>query len=544
MLRCWSAVLAMLALTAYAPAISPPVRAPVAYVAVRSLDGLLADSHYLAPFLGGEETLKQVDAFLKTLIGGNGWAGADGQRPLGVYFLWPDNPNDLLAQRVPAVVFVPVADEQRFLGLLDKLGCRPCKAERGQHRLTVPQVGEVMLRFANGYAYAAEKAALLNGPFPDPKEFVPSSGRQPTLAARLRAERIPDSYKELLNGIAARFGQAIDQYMGGDRQPDESDAQFQQRQFYVNQAKQFVPKVVEFLGGQVIDQIRELSLEANVVAAEATLTLDLAVVPRKPDSTLAAFSRYAGRARSRFTNLLPSADWGAVAHFPAPQRADTLPNPETFGDIIRQQVPARYREAALQGVHIFFDTLAADGWDWCFVQLKSEPSRPGAILFGLKIRDGRKFDHLLRDTLRMLPAEQKGGFSIRWNHDRRGNARIHRIMEEGEKEDDYLAISEEVVFLGIGKGGLDAVRTALDRFGKEPAPPSPALRFEASGDFLLEDAAPQLLAQLRKAGARSDRAVLHARGSVRGGSELRLHLEITPYFLRLLRFWTGDEDKK
>jgi hypothetical protein len=544
MMRFCTTAVTLLVLSPCTLAFSLPPRAPVLTLAARSLDNLSADSRNLALLLGEKDTLKQMDAFFKTLTSEKGWAGLDGQRPLGVYFPWPDNPKVLLSLDVPAVAFLPITDQKAFLGLLNKLGCSPQMSLGGLIRLSVPEVGEVLVRFANGYAYAAQKPGLLRAPLPDPKEFLRGEARLPTLAARLYADRIPDNYKPLLSGVIERIGRAIDELVGGDRQPDESEVQFQQRQFYTNQIKQVVPQALEFLSSQVIGQVREVALDLNLDARQENFTLDLAVLPRKPDNELANLCRYAGRAQSRFAYLLPSADWGLTLHLPKPERADRLQNPEMFYDVIRQQVPARYREVVLQGDQILLNTLMADGLDGCVMQLGAGPGRPAAIVAGLKVREGQKLDYLLRDTLRMLPVEQRSSYSIRLNHHRHGKARIHQIRETSDKDDDYLAIRDELVLFGLGKESLGALRLALDGFGKAPPPPSPLLRFEASGHALLKDAPPEFLAHIQKAGARTDPSRLRARTSVSGGADLRIHFEVTPQLLQLLSLWATAEEKK
>jgi hypothetical protein len=193
---CSAAAGVVLALACVGAAPQPP--APVAVMTVKSADALLADLQYLAPFVGDEESAAQIQAFLR-LPGGQGLDGVDRQRLLGVYLHWPKKLADLTSPDLPAVYFVPVTDEARFLKLLEALGCQPRKAEQGLYRLTVPGGPALSLRFAHRFAYAATRPGLLRGQLPAPATLAPADGGPSTLALRVFAERIPrKAYERLI----------------------------------------------------------------------------------------------------------------------------------------------------------------------------------------------------------------------------------------------------------------------------------------------------------------------------------------------------------
>src|SRR5262249_1866923 len=111
------------------------VGAQVVVVTAKSVDGLLSDFTYLAPLVGQDELAKQVTAFLKDKTGEGGLAGLDTKRPLGAYLKWPNAVTDLASLDVPVVFFVPVTGEKAFLDLLQRLDCKPQKADADTHRV-------------------------------------------------------------------------------------------------------------------------------------------------------------------------------------------------------------------------------------------------------------------------------------------------------------------------------------------------------------------------------------------------------------------------
>src|SRR5436190_1248781 len=123
-----------------------PARAQIVVVTGRSVENLLADVRYLAPLVGQDDLVKQLDAFLKAATGDKGFDGVDVKRPFGLYVNWPDNITSLDSLKFPTVGFLPVTDEPRFVGLLEKLHCSPKKTGDGLYSLTAPVAGELFLR--------------------------------------------------------------------------------------------------------------------------------------------------------------------------------------------------------------------------------------------------------------------------------------------------------------------------------------------------------------------------------------------------------------
>src|SRR5262249_44130662 len=132
-----------------------PVSAQVATVTVKSVNALLYDCERLALWVGQEQRLAQVKAWLQLRTGDRGLDGVDGRRVLGAYLVELKKFGDLNSLDLPAVFFLPVVDEKRFVKLLEQLDCRPRPLEGGMYRVTVRGGPDLFLRFANRYAYAS-----------------------------------------------------------------------------------------------------------------------------------------------------------------------------------------------------------------------------------------------------------------------------------------------------------------------------------------------------------------------------------------------------
>src|SRR5262249_16460108 len=117
--------------------------------------------------------------------------GVDRKRSFGAILHWPEKGSVPTSLDLPVVYFVPIADEKLFLKMLERLHCRPRKADKGLYRLTIPGLPDLFLRFAHRYAFASTQQALVQGQLTDPATLVPAGRQQAALAVRLFVERIP-----------------------------------------------------------------------------------------------------------------------------------------------------------------------------------------------------------------------------------------------------------------------------------------------------------------------------------------------------------------
>jgi hypothetical protein len=155
------------------------------------------------------------------------------------------------------------------------------------------------------------------------------------------------------------------------------------------------------------------------------------------------------------------------------------------------------------------------------------------LLAGLKVRNGNKLDSLLRDAYKDLPTATKAGYAIRWGQERYAGARVHRVTRVGGQDlDGYLALRDDVVFLGLGKQGLAAVKDALDGFGKTAAAPTPLLRFDLRSSFFLENG--PFREAVEKALSSAEWDGINVQISVHGGKDIRLRVTMGAYVLKYL----------
>jgi hypothetical protein len=511
----------------------------IAVVASRSFERLLADFKFLAPLVGQEDWPKQLESFLKLTAEGKPLAGVDMKRPFGVYLNWPDQNADLAIFRIPAVGFIPVTDQHQFLELIKQFQCKVNKSARDTFRISLPgALPEMYFRFANRYAYAAFEPGSIQGNLPEPATFLPSAVSKSTLAFTLRSEQFPSDFgqavqrfiDETLRPILKRIDEEAQITLG---QLTESDPKYKELSALVHDfTTGGLPLALTKAVTGLIEETKEISWTIELDQIKNQLTMDLAVVPR-PSKELCKFIQYVGSARSRFSYVNKESALGLVVHVPWPQGVAALPESALANVLeLMRASDLKVRQAISKGLPILLATLPVDGFDFCLVVRYPKIGDEATLVMGLKVQNGRKLDHLLRDVLKDLPTLQKKEWAIQGNYDRHGDARIHKFKPPFGKKDAvaFLAFRHDVVFLGAGNDSLRAIKDALDGLGNTTPPPSPLLQFDVSRLLLLEfelfDKDKPFTAAAQKSLAGTDKERGRVRISLQGGNDLRLRVTL------------------
>ncbi len=516
-----------------------PARAQIAVVTIRSLSAVQADFRYIAPLVKAEAQVQQLDAYLKEHPRLKALDGLDANKPCGLYVNWPDNEKDVEAFNFPVVFFVPVTDEKKFLALPEELGLTPKLVSDGRYRLTVFGLSQLHLRFAHGHVFIAQKAEWLDGAVPNPADFLPAGARDNLLVASLRIEHFPPAAGTHLSGLFDQLQKQINEELGeDDRRPGETEPEYRRRRVARRNADSFSAALTQATAG-LGKQLREVTLRAALDTDVHALSVELTVVPRA-GGPLANIAAHVSGARSRFSSLARQAPFGGFVHFPASKGGEFIPDLGAIQKAARDLVGSRNRDAVIKFMQVLIPTIATDGLD-CFLTVT--PSGPGLVdptlLGGLKVRNGRKLDHLLRDTYRDFTANEKRDIAVQWNHSGHAGARIHKLRLAGADQDIYVAIRDDVVFVGTGKDPLPLLRQGLEQFDKSTPVATPLLELVGTSALFRED--DDIRPLLDKLIPRQQQDKLFARVILRGGADVRLRLEMSTHILRLLAELGGKE---
>jgi hypothetical protein len=234
-----------------------------------------------------------------------------------------------------------------------------------------------------------------------------------------------------------------------------------------------------------VRESREITLTVDLDRKQNRWALDLALIPRA-NTKLARLVKGLDTGRSRFAGLGGST-LALSARFPLPGFLAGKPA-EWFEEVADpKKRPLIRRLAKALG-----PTLTAEVVD---IGFSMGGGKGGEVLLGLKVKNGRKLEGLLRDFVKDWPADERKMWGIRWNRSRHAGTRIHGMKFPTDVAglhiplDVFLAIQGDVVLVGAGP---ELSPAASPRQSQEPAPLT-ALKGAIDGLGKPSAAAPSLL---------------------------------------------------
>ena len=358
--------------------------------------------------------------------------------------MWPEKLGHLEYATFPVVYFVPVADEKRFLGLLDDVSWKPRRASTPAGTPVRVRGWGLLPAFANGHAYAStDQSFACAASCPSRQPFLPDGRPRSVVTASLRIGQFARECELFLDKARATLGRLV------DKEGKESKERFAKRfQEQWHKWKAFV------------DGLTALTVGVEIDPATQQLVGELAFVPRS-DNDFGGVSTHMGAAEQVQPQEPSRGPW-SVPPLSGREEGEQKPVVEMPAHLvpgIQSVVEQKYR-AFLKLFPVIFTALQVDGLDCCLVVKDGVP-------VGLKVPNGRQIDHTFRDILKELPTELKDDYGVEWNHGRHADARIHKVTRVfGENVEAYLGIREDVIFCG----GLKAVKESLGEFDKGGGP--------------------------------------------------------------------------
>jgi hypothetical protein len=529
-----------------------PAQAQVEVFTIKSVDAALADLRYLARCAG--QSPKFVDDSLQTLIGGKGLKGVDTRAPLGLY---GDDPATL-------VFFIPITDAKQFLELLKQSGVKVAPTRLKEvYDVTVLPFGSARLRFAHQYAFISADQNFLKAELLNPRLLVPEDRKDSLVTYTHRVDRLGSAQRKQIYESLEEAFKASKEFL-----PRESYSQYLARLVQTKKQKDFMRSV--------FDEIREFSAHLQIDQKQHLLVLEAALVPQ-PKTRLVERLRSLATVKSSFHRLGEGGGLRLTGHLPLAEEFPLDGSGIALEELMWCALPSDRARLRRIG-KVLEPILTPDRLD-CGAALYPD----GHFVAGLTIRDGRKTEHQVRDLVKDLSTADKSEFSLKWNHSRVGNARLHRLTVATDPESHvaeplkgpvgpafafvgqgplpllsvlhvkaeprralYFCLREEVLLVSSNP---KLIQQALDDLGKPPLE-GPTFRLELTGHaiaWLSRELGPILeadkdtakiakpvVAALEKGWHKLDRDKVHLRLSLRGGATLRLRLELSTDLLQIV----------
>src|SRR5262249_52086368 len=456
-------LLGSLACLLIAPAIARPEdaktakKAPALVVRLRSLDGLIADSSYLAAQVGKEEEAKQAVEMLKERIGNKGLDGIDVKKPIGGYVFAGPNGTDSYG-----AFMVPVKDEELVLKILGNHGFKAEKSKDGLYtikdeRIKVP----VFFRFANGYAYIAplSEAGLAKNKLLTPAEVLPEN-ETALISASIRIDQVPDTIKEV--GLA-QLGLRM------------ADIREQHAEKGTPAQKELIDKTSREANSQIkalVNDGQELTIRIDVDQKNQDLALSVSF-NAKAGSKLADEIAALGERESLFAGLMgKDSALNFLISYALPERVQKSLGPvvdEAIKGVIEKAGDETHKQIAEKLLRVLAPSLKAGEIDATLDLRGPSANKHYTLVGGIKLKNGEEVEKTLKELITNLPQEVRDLVKI--DAEKAGGVNIHRIEFDRFMDDNarnifgngalYVAVRANAIFWAGGENGLDALKSAL-----------------------------------------------------------------------------------
>jgi hypothetical protein len=431
---------------------------PAVIVRVRSLDGILSDTKFLAAQAGKEEEARQFEGMIKERLGEKGLDGFDTKRPLGIYAIASPNGVDS-----PVVAMIPIKDEKAAIGMLENLGAKAEKGEGGLYtvkheKLDVP----IYFRFAHEYAYVTFKSetSIAKDKLLPPNEVLKAADTG-LISAVIRLDQIPDNLKDI---AALQAGARLADVREQHGLEGQTDAQKKLSEEATKEVGQHIKSLLK--DGEALT----LKLDVDHKAGEVTFEFSVA---GKPGSKLAGNIAELGQTKSIFAGLAgKNSALSGLTSFVLPARVRKNLGPaidEAIQKASERAGDEKHKEMVQKLLKAVEPSLKAGEIDAAVDLRGPSDKKHYTLVAGIKLKNGEEVEKTVKDLIQGLPQEQRDHIKV--DAHSVGDVHIHEadighVLDDNARDmfgngPAYFAVRSNAVFLALGDNALPALKGAL-----------------------------------------------------------------------------------
>jgi hypothetical protein len=418
----------------------------IALITLSSYDEIKSDVSFIGR-LGGQPMLaEQMEGMLAFLTGGQGLAGLDKSKPLGVAVYAQDG--EILVK-----AFVPVTDMNALIGLMGNWGVIGEEGEGGVMELTTP-AQTLYAKQANGWAVISLTPEAVQSGIGGAEQLINSLSQTYDVAARIYVQNIPAEQRQMyIEQLRAGMEQGLVQNEG------ESNQQFEMRktmtQAQVEQFAQLLEDTEQLSVGWSLDSREERTfLDFEMTAAPGTKMARQLAAYQNLTTDYAGFFQPDAAATLTFAAEMTPEDVNEASQMFEGLRNQLMQQIEQEADLPDD----KSKEIVKAAVGDFFDAFVAtvkDGKLDGGAVLNMSPDGV-TLVAGGRVGDPAKIESGLK-KLEQLAAQQPEFPGISWNADRHGEINFHTMkVPVPEHEVEARKLLGDTMEVAIGTGGNSA----------------------------------------------------------------------------------------
>jgi len=430
-----------------------PAQQPTVALTIRGIDPLLDDAEYVGQQMGRGGLKDAAESTLNIFTGGQGLAGIDRSKPLGLY--WSAGP----VMQMP-VLYVPVSDAKKLKSLLTEQ-MSDFADEDGEWSMTLNGM-KLHARISNGYMFLSPSPQMLTKPL-DPAKL---SRGKPDISLEVRIADVPRELRErFLEQAEASGRQSLEQ----GPEP-KSEAERVGRDMGFEGALHLMRSLL--LDGDLLN----LGIDVDQSKGKFAMDLGLTGAPRsKMASAMAAY----GQLKPAFAGLgTDAAPVRLLISYPTTSIVNQVdPVLKGVKETISRQIeadPNLKTDAERGGASDFADRLVdivgatlKSGTMHSGVALESATNERIKIVAATRIARASEAEKLV-DEIVKLKHTDKGLEKLKLDLAKAGGTRIHGIENTSidpalGREPAHFCVSKDAVWVTVGGDNLDYLKQSLTK---------------------------------------------------------------------------------
>jgi len=449
---------------------------PVLVISIPSYNDILANVDFLGKLAGQPAAAQQMDQMVGLFA--QGLKGLDRTRPIGVVVSSEGSDFTPLA-------FVPTTNLKDLMQCLPQLAAQE---DAGGFKVMSP-AGEAFIREQNGWAFISQsKDAAVPA---DPMQWLGGLKPEYDFALRIYLQNVPADKKKSGIDLFKMFmdqAAAMQRQQGGDNPLAALSQKNMQEQVkaierLLNEADQLT------IGWKLDRQAKNTHLDFTVTAV--------------PGSELAQEIKQAGDAKTNFAGFLMP-DAAATLSFCGRSSPDSIAQAKATLEQIRARAElqidndanlpddktrAAVKDVLKQLLDVAQKTVETGKSDGGGVLLLG-PNKFQAAVGGF-IADGPALESAVKKLIDMAKAEKEFQqlATVKLDLDTYKEVRFHQVSVKlppeadencrkvfGDMVDIYIGAGKESVYIGLGKGSLDLVKSVIDQSAAQANKPVPPVQ--------------------------------------------------------------------
>ena len=462
----------------------------VAVVSLASYDDMLQNVAFIGELLTGQPDMdQQAEMFIGMFTQGQGLAGLDKSKPSGAIVQANGDSIDVL-------IFLPINDVTQLLEVLTAFDVTSEEGDDGIFTVQARDQPEVFVQPKGSWAFVARSREALSAAPDDPQKLLNGLDEKYDVAVQFNVQNLPEMYRTmaiaaLKEGVAEGLKQAQDE--GGT----ESEARKQYAEALMSNTVSVITDTDQVTVGWSIDpEAKNTHLDVQVAAVPGSKLAKSLAASANVKTAFGGFVAPGGAITWTMSGKMAEDDIVQTLGMIEGARLEMMKRIDEDGNLPDDEARKVVKAAMGDVMDAVKATIEAGVLDAGGALTLSSDSL--TLAGGGRVASTDKVEQALRNLAEL--GEKEDDFpGVEWNADKHGEIQFHTMQiptrdDEGRRIfgdalDFTLGVGKDSLYFAVGKNGLAAIKTGIDKSSDSAASDQPPVAIRISLGQIMQFAA-------------------------------------------------------